>query len=345
MAVFEPTLLPEREKEYLCRQLLMEFGITDIRQHGDELVHACLISSYHQDQARNPTASLNFHKLTYNCLGCDSSGGLLWFIATVRGENTDRARDWLEKETGTGGQAQDPVKWMQFLNAVFTESKAQAPIPKYSPRLLEPWMFIHPAMTDGAPEVNLKGRHIPEQTLIDFKVGWERDRDRIVIPHFWKGDLVGWLTRRIWDDGSEKYLNSPDFPKDFTLYNAPPKGRRAPRRLLVVESSMSVLRHVHALPMVGTFGAKITDVQLRLLEGYDGLVFWMDNDKAGWKATEKLIEHHSRTNPCWVVDNPFTADPGDLPTEAVLELVADAVPCGQWRRPDPDSLIKWEEVA
>ena len=345
MTTFEPALLPEAEKEYLCRELLTEFGVTDIRQHGDELVHACLISAYHQDQVRNPTASLNFHKLTYNCLGCDSSGGLLWFIATVRGIEGGKAKDWLEKETGTGGQAQDPVKWLGFLDAVFAEAQAKAPIPKYSPRLLEPWLFIHPAMTIGAPELNLKGKHCPEQNLIDFKVGWNHESDRIVIPHFWKGDLVGWQTRRIWDDGSEKYKNTPDFPKDETLYNAPEKGRRAPKRLLVVESCTSVLRHAHALPMAGTFGAKIGDAQLRLLEGYDGLVFWMDNDKAGWKATNKLIEHHSRTNPCWVVQNPFTEDPGDLPTEVVQELEDMAVPCGDWRQPDPGELITWEEVA
>src|SRR6185369_11249062 len=109
-------------------------------------------------------------------------------------------------------------------------------------------------------------------------------------------------------------------------------GRGAPKRLVVVESSSSVLRHAHAIPMTGTFGAKIGDRQVRLLEGYDGLVLFMDNDKAGWKATHRLAEPLSQTNDLWIVQNPLTADPGDLPTEVVQELVDAAVPCGDWRQ-------------
>jgi DNA primase len=347
MSFLEAVHLPDGQKEQLCRQLLTEFGVTDIRQHDDELVHGCLISAYHQDQVRNPTASLNFHKLTYNCLGCGSHGGLLWFIATVRGVQSNEARRWLEIETGTGGQIQELAKLLHLLDALNTRQETRAPIPRYSTRVLESWDFVHPYMTTGDPEVGLEGRGIPVETLERFRIGWDPEKDRIVFPHFWKGALVGWQTRRIWNDGTEKYKNSPDFPKDETLYNAYPKGPRGPSRIVVVESNMSVLRHVHAMPMSSTFGAKITDRQLWLLEGYEEIVIWMDNDKAGWKATERLGEHLGlgARGLVRVVISPYAADPGDLPTEVAEGMVDEAVPYDLWRRPEPESLIRWEEVA
>lgn len=343
---FEQAYLPDAEKEHLCRQLLIEFGITDIRQRKDELIHGCLIHpELHHNQARDPTASLNYSKLVYNCFGCGAKGGLLWLIATMRGTQTDEARTWLEKETGTGGQIQEIGKLLHFLDAIYADRPTAKPVfPRYSQRVIEPWLAIHPALTTGWEEVGLKGKYIPEETLERFLVGWERESDRLVFPHFWKGDLVGWQTRRIWDDGSQKYKNTPDFPKDYTLYNPYPKGRKAPEKLLVVESVTTVLKHVHALPVTATFGGEVTQWQLQILEDYPHIVLWGDSDKSGWKMNETAGEYLARRTRVDIVKNPYTADPGDLPTEVVLQMMEDqAVPYPLWERPDPKALVKWEE--
>jgi hypothetical protein len=339
VTTFAPALLPDAQKEILCRDLLTEFGITDIRQREDELKHACLVSNTHQDQERNPTASLNFVKLTYNCLGCNSHGGLLWFIATVRQCSSEQARQWIDKEAGTGGKVQDAAKFRQTLLAILDNKKIPTPIPRYSPRVLEPWLKIHPYLTVGMPELNLKGRGLDVRVLQDFKIGWDSAADRIVLPHFWKGNLVGWQTRRIWADGSPKYLNTPDFPRESTIFNH--RREHARGRLTIVESMMSVLAHEGRIPMEATFGAKITDKQLRLLSAYPEVVLFMDNDVAGWKATHILAEALGKTARVWIVVNPYAADPGDLPTEEVQRLIDTAVPYSAWRQPDPDMLVKW----
>jgi hypothetical protein len=367
---FEAGLLPLSQKEELCRSLLSEFGITNVRERASdhELIHACLIDSTHRNQQSEPTASLNYEKLTYRCLGCGARGGLLWFIAFCRGEDTVDSRRWLAKTTGTDSQVMDLDALMRYFDAVYDTSRKDVPIPVYGQRMLEPWNLLHPYLTDPKEQ---HGRGIPEANVLKMRVGYAPDykisksadgtwqtSERIVIPHFWKGDLVGWQTRRLASDGTPKYLSSTDFPKDLTIYNYQPSNERA----VVVESAMSVIPHVHAIPeMEATFGASVTDIQKRLLTKHPQIVLFMDNDKAGWDAVDgydsvnahgRVTEHHeglgeflSRYSIVFVVENPYAADPGDMTTEDVQHLIDTSVPFAVWRRPTHLLCYRCKETA
>jgi hypothetical protein len=360
-STFEPALMPDQEKEALCRSLLEEFGAVNIRSSSrGELVHGCLVSpGQHSDQDRHPTASLNFKKLTYNCLGCGSHGGLLWFIATCRKGSSQEARDWLAKATGIGGAVMDLSDLLRFFDAAYADKKREsAPIPKYSERVLDAWPGIHPYLTDGVPEIGFDGRHIPEENLMHFRVGYSqhfpigpnRISERIVIPHFWKDDLVGWQTRRLNKrDGTAKYLASPDFPKDATLFNYDPTRKKAG----IVESMLSSIKHYHALPLEATFGATITEHQMRLMQRHETVVLWLDNDKAGWDAVEgrydevwrkgkvvtELVQEGlgsllGRSMNVEVVDSPYAADACDMTTDDAVGLYESAIPFSIWQRPE-----------
>lgn len=336
-------MMPDSEKEHLCRSLLEEFGAGKITKHNDELIHGCLISSYHQDQDANPTASLNLSKLVYKCLGCQASGGLLWFIATMRGCSSQEARQWLMQATGTGGEAMALSDLMRYFDALYNGPAERAPMPKYSEKIISGWEldtgYATPVRGIPAETVERFGiRHAPEYRIDEHG----RTSDRLVIPHYWKGQLVGWHTRRLADDGTPKYKNSPDFPKDQTIFNYQPGGTA-----VVVEAPISALKHAHALPMEATFGASVTDRQLSLLADHERVYLFMDNDEAGWKAVEGydhlvkrrpehvegVAERLARYTVVFVVDNPFKADPGDLDTDMVQALVDDAVPWNEWQRP------------
>jgi hypothetical protein len=371
---FEPALMPDSEKEALCRSLLEEFGATNIRvSDRGEMTHACLVSpGQHSDQDRNPTASLNYKKLTYHCLGCGASGGLLWFIATCRKGTSTEARQWLSKATGTDGALMDLSDLLRYFDAIYASKKeGRAPIPKYSERILDAWQGIHPYLTDGAPDLGIEGRGIPEENLVKFRVGYAehfplddrgRTSERIVIPHFWKGDLVGWQTRRLDSrDGTPKYLASPDFPKDTTLFNYDPSRKKAG----IVESMLSSIKHAHALPLEATFGASITERQIRLMERHETVVLWFDNDKAGWDAVEgryedierggkvvgqKLVQEGlgallGRSLNVLVVDSRWAADAGDMTTDDAVGLYESAIPYGAWKRPETLYCYRCHDVA
>ncbi len=100
-----------------------------------------------------------------------------------------------------------------------------------------------------------------------------------------KGKLVGWQSRRLdSSDGTPKWLSTPEFPKDSTLFNYDEVCKADPNFVVVCESPMSTLRHQHHLPIVATFGAEVTDRQVRLMAEFDRVVLWMDPDNAGWRA-------------------------------------------------------------
>lgn len=359
---FEASVLPEASKRAMCLELLEEFGarIKTINDTKGEITHGCLVApELHTDQDKNPTASLNFQKLVYKCLGCGASGGLLWFIATCRGTSSVEARNWLEQTAGLGGSVMELDAMLRFLDNMYA-SRTRPVIPSYSDRSLAPWDFKHPYFSDPYDQ---GGREIPLATIEKFRLGWDQRTDRVVLPHFWQGKLVGWQTRKMpleWRSmelahdspdvhsgraNAPKYYSSPDFPKDTTIYNHNP---RSTTGVVVVESMMSVLRHDHALHMEATFGASVTETQVKRLTSHASIVLWMDNDRAGWRAVTGVPEvRKTRTNPgqdaipgmgellspysvVRVVDSPWQQDAGDLPTEEVLRLVGCAPLWAVW---------------
>ncbi|MGA5598448.1 hypothetical protein ACPCSE_29860 [Streptomyces cellulosae] len=337
--------LPEDHKAQLAQEVLDALGITVKRQIRDELIIPCPVSAYHADQERNPTAALNCSKLLFHCLGCESSGTILWLVATVRGDTTiEQAREWLLGEAGLTRAVGLP-DMLAFFDALYTP-KSRPPMPVYSPRMLDRWD------DQPIPDYILDDRQIPIDTAIrmgictdpDGYVDRKRTGPRAVIPHWWDGKLVGWQSRRLpgADPTAPKYLSTPGFPRDETIYSSDPSGDT----LLVVESPMSVLRHLHHQPMAGTFGFVVTDLQIKhLVRGRRKLIWLMDNDKAGWQAVEGRT-HNGRFYPgapqrasayCdnWVVENPFDADPADMPDEMLDILVKEhAVPWQVWQRPE-----------
>lgn len=346
--VFEPLLLPDDEKRELCETLLREFGVTRWRTTRDgEMIHSCPIPGMHANGDRHPSASVNYKKLVFKCLGCGSKGGLIWWMAVCRGEDAEAVREWLYGATGTGGHVMELGRFLDVLDALMAPDAPPEPIPTFSPKILQPWRgweIQHPYMTDPLPD----GRACPAETLEHFQVGYApeyfmgRDvptQERIVIPLFWKGELVGWQARRLapWDE--PKYKNSASFPGERVLFNYHDDRKQA----VVVESPLSVLRHFHHIPtMCSTYGASISEPQIRLLHRYQRVILWFDNDTAGWAATEQVGEALLDFCDVWVVESPWDVDPADLPESAAQELIDNAVPYVVWER--PKTLAEWSPV-
>jgi hypothetical protein len=332
--------------------MLDEFGAENINIRGNEIFHRCnLPFGNHAHGDTTGKAHLNFEKLTFSCWVC-GGGGFLWWLSTMRGEGDAAVRDWLAKRTGLGG-VQDTDDLLKFLDALLSAPPAvqEKIMPRYDARILDQWRFIHPYLTEF--------RHIPTDNVIASNVGYGslsipmgdgkfQQSERITIPHFWKGELVGWQSRRLTDDGTPKYMSTPSFPKDITLYNY---DQTAPMTV-VVEAPISVVAQRHVAHFEATFGAAVTTHQLDLLSRHSGdILLWMDNDPAGWNAMEQMCEYLSRrTSRLYIVDCPFAADPGDLDSDTVaLGLSEWRVPwmlwqrpkvLSEWRRPDADQEVR-----
>jgi hypothetical protein len=342
-------LLPEAARRALVLQLLAEAGAVSIRVNdaSGEIVHGCLFNpAAHGDQSANPTASINYRTLAGSCFGCRAAGGLLWITKTILGTDEAGARTWLN---GNGAPEGGPIALPTFL-AALTEPHTARPrrdesIPRYHPSALEGFRRPHRYWTDppAPPGAAGGGRGVHPATAAARQLGYDRATDRVIIPHIWRGDLVGWQARPAGaiPAGSPKYQNTPGFPRRNTLHHLPPDTEE----LVLVESVMAELRHAHAMPdIAATFGAQVTDEQIAAIIALPRLrrvICWPDSDTKGWDAldggrfpAEGLIARLSPYVPVMVVDSPFTGDPADVDTPTAIAMREQwTVPAALWRRP------------
>jgi hypothetical protein len=361
---FTYNLLPDEQKRDLCVQLLAEFGgeVSSENAKG-ELRHRCTLPLPGHTDRNSVTASINYKKLTFHCFVCQNAGGFLWWIAVNRKQSTDEAKKWIQNASGISDVLELPMLLKLLENLAHAKKEALTPIPTFTDQVLAPWSYerwgmFHPYLTDPWEPDGAGGRECPEETLARMRVGYcDHDEDweyyqRIIIPLFWQERLVGWQARKLDRDDPipVKYKNSPDFPRDRTLYGY--DQLTSSRMVVVVESPASVLRHQHHLPIVATMGASITDHQIKLLHGFDRVVWWLDPDKAGWdayegsKTTDGVLKRLEAYVEQRVVDDPFTgADPADHTDDEVDELVVAAIPYVLWRRPEESKLITYTREA
>lgn len=161
----------------------------------------------------------------------------------------------------------------------------------------------------------------------------------IIFPHFWQGRLVGWQTRWLEPDEDrppwvQKYNNTRDFPKMWTIYNYE-KVYLSKDPIVVVESVPTAL-YLESLgyPAVAMFGATAPPEQFKLLRScQQGLILAPDNDAPGIKFVTKAKEYGlDRFVPvqiCGPVGEPDSGtDLADLPDWEVEDALQDTFDLG-----------------
>ena len=216
------------------------------------------------------------------------------------------------------GPAMDAV-----VAASFPRAEYAANIPAYSDRVLAPWAFIHPYLEE---------RGIDGDTVSKLRIGWREDDNRIIIPHFWEGKLVGWQSRAVPDrpghwpgtaNPQPKYKSTSGFPKADTFYydHSKPFPNSYTDTVLVVESPLSVIRATAlglTIPVLATFGSKVSARQTERLKDYRNVILWADPDSAGQMMERTMMRRLSDHYGLRIV----TPDPGkDLADYDTLDAV------------------------
>lgn len=320
--------VPYEQREALARDVLAEIGVT-VRSESERgaLRFSCnLPLGLHRKGDRSASAAIMWKTMRFNCFVC-GGGSFLWYLASVLGVSGTEAKSWLRTRTTLDSEGIDGL--LAVLKEIEESDRwEQDHLASYNPAILDQWKVIHPYMTEPPPV----GRGVPEANVVDCLVGYDEEQHRIVIPHFWRGKLVGWVTRRLADWGP-KYLNSPTFPKDRTLY----RQNTEATTVLITESVMSVIKHYPLVEpeinMVATFGAECPESQLQMLRQYGRVILWMDPDVAGEKATVRICDYMADYADIEVVNNPYDVDPADLTHDDFLRVLSDR-----------DHFIFWDEA-
>jgi len=308
-----------------ARSVLQDIlGISQINETGEELIHSCpLPFGMHRNGDSNPSASLNHETLLFNCFTC-GGGNVIWLVQNCLNVSRDEAISILKNEVAEL-KLVTVEEFTNKLEKVFAGAEAKSiDIPHYSENILKRW---------EGPCDYLTQRGVSLRTQKEMRTGVESGRleiartsqgestiaiDRVVLPHFIKGRLSGWVARRLQDTpGVPKYRNSKGFPRGAWLYNL--DNARHYDEIYVVESPMSVLvlKSRGVDNVVATFGAKVDTNQMELLRNFNHVTVFMDGDQPGRMATNHLVESLNMFTRVSVIATPTDEDPAtllDIPT-------------------------------
>lgn len=306
-------------------------GLDVMKKMGDEDICRCPLPS-HNGYDANPSFSINRKKLLYNCFACGVGGNIIDLVARVRDCDYEEAYVFCKSYGGSFGAKES---FNDRINNIFSISKQKEPekiLPIYKASILKDWVQNYSEY--------LVNRGIEEDAQDKFMLGFDPEHSRgdytgpaIIIPHFFKENLVGYQER--WIDNSRpkdipKYTNTKNFPRRETLFGFDFAASDLNKNVIVVESALTVVYlHQFGYPAVGTFGAQVTDEQIKLLQSFSwGVVLAFDNDAAGKNATDVIISRLRKTIPVHVLDQfgSEKADLNDLSKQEVVKLIENAKP-------------------
>src|ERR1700756_355829 len=256
-----------------------------------------------------------------SCFVCGATS-LKTFISTLFDWSTEETVRWLSQFADV--MEQDDDSFLREIDEILKDKpKKTTTLPQFSAQILDRWDAREKWPKIASEWASQKG--IDKQTCDDFLLRYGKIRtmtdakepwigQAIVIPHFWRGKLVGWQQR--WLDerppGVGKYKSTNDMPRYDTLFNYD-RCIRETVPVFIVESPATVLwLHANDLPAVASFGSKITPAQLKLLRVFQqGVVIAPDNDAPGRKYLKACREYLEPFIPVYAVSPVGRFDSGN----------------------------------
>ena len=98
---------------------------------------------------------------------------------------------------------------------------------------------------------------------------------RIVVPCFYKGDVVTFVARDIFGMSSRKYLNPPGNKQSDFLFNI---DRVEGDSVVLTEGVFDAISAHEAFPSVASFGKSLSKRQIVLLNRFKRVIFYWDKD-------------------------------------------------------------------
>jgi DNA primase len=160
-----------------------------------------------------------------------------------------------------------------------------------------------------------------------FKLGNSnegKNKDRCIIPIYFKDKAVGFHGRALKDDMDPRYYNSPGFDiKDYIFnYDGCEKGGE----IIVVEGAFNAMSlwEKGFTNVVATFGTKFTPKQVQLIFSLapESIVICFDRDSSkdrpGQKAAIQLANITYQLIPTYIMPLPIDKDPNDLSAEVLM---------------------------
>lgn len=278
--------------------ILYDLGVEVIRESGDELIAKCpqhLQRTGREDA--HPSWSMNTETYVHHCFSCGYSGTL-----------NSLYRDLL-------GEVPEDLEWELSKQSVIA-SVSRVREPEHKAPEVNEWVL---SQYVGVPGPLLERRRIRRESADFFGVRWDRTNGVWVIPiRDIDGGLMGFQYRQ-----KGIVLNNPTgMEKSKTLFGM--HLFKDENTITVVESPLDAVRFWNiGVPAVATFGAGVSEEQVRLLSRYFTVVIIaMDDDAAGQRAGVYLRKELKRRGTAvffFDYSGLEVKDPGDVNSDEDLQ--------------------------
>lgn len=287
-------------------------------------------------QEHEPSWSINSDTGAHTCYSCGFRGSLEWLVHVKTGVSLEEAA----QRTDKGGRALERLKRVD----PWAGERPTQVVPMSEARIL---------MYGVPPEWALKDRRLTAEAAAAYGVRWADTylhgpsrtpyQDCWVTPIRQPGTL-GLIGMQVKQEGGERFFrNVPGgVHKSGTLFGIELL-QESGGGVVVVESPLdAVYLYRLGYSAVSTMGAAVSDDQMELLIQYaDRIILALDDDKAGWKTTYRLLGMHpngradrngtdySARIPIWVAnyDEAIGAkDPGEMPPPVVRAVLGQMIP-------------------
>lgn len=293
-----------------AKELVAAFGLKNASVQGDELTCSCPMTANHKRGDSRPSFGIDLNRGLFNCFACGYSGNIIHLAQDLLGMS------YLDAQSKFYGDI-TPDEITRMVNGEREEKRPMTPL-EFD---LSRWCpYMHPYW---------HARGFTEQTVGEWGLGYDREANRVVVPIYWRGELVGWTKRAVDDETKPKWLHSDGFQKGQVLFGL---DKAVGDKLILVEAPLSVimLSQQGIKNAVATFGASISDEQASILRGAaNTILVYYDPDEAGKIGTRKVIDKLGKFLDVYAV-SPTRDDPAAMSREENLAAIYETPVIAGW---------------
>ena len=286
-------------------EIISMFGLRNATVSRDEILCSCPYP-YHANGDRHPSFRLNSEKGVYICFSCGSKGNLVQLAQDILGMDRLEALRTFESEL-------TPERIDEMVRDGYEPPKPKTPLQ----------MDISRWRESKSEYWHIRG--FSDATIGKWQLGYDEQANRVVVPIYEGGVLMGWSKRAVDDVTQPKWSHLPGMEKSRMLFGV---DNFAGDSAIVVEAPLSVimLDQYDVSNAVATFGCKMSDEQARMIRSrYNSVLIWYDPDEPGQEGMRSAVDKLEDFVDVYVVP-PTRDDPAGMTMDEDLAAIGSAVP-------------------
>jgi DNA primase len=299
----------------MIEELLEHIGIEDLQPGDTEIGGRCPLHEKRTGERERRPRHFFVNRSTgaFHCFSCDYGGSLIRLITDLTKVGLWDAHQLLHRFdvelNETDQETRDLYHGTSVPSADLEAQLDQFGLP---------------------PERAIDRRKLKLESIAKFKVRWDYEESAWILPIYGpSGELWGWQAK------TAEYVRNrpPGIRKSLTLFGI--HAQTGGDSIILVESPLDVV-YLDGLgyQSVASFGAAVSDVQMRLLiENFDELILALDNDRVGRNEMQRLLGerwHHRMSVQVFNYWALKRKDPGELTPEQIDNGMSGATLAGFW---------------